>query len=92
MNETEFKFDETRDNEYAIDNEIAPLMKKILRICHARGIPVVGAFQFSPDQLYTCCVLDEKVDPRLFAMAAIIHPADFVYTPENVSSTPTLKN
>lgn len=43
----------TQDNEEIYDEQIAPLMTKIIEICRKNKIPMIATFNYQPEQLCT---------------------------------------
>ena len=45
-----------RDLEKVYDEQIAPLMKEIIRICHENQMPMLADFQYGPNHHCTTCM------------------------------------
>jgi hypothetical protein len=65
------------DEEAAYDEEISPLMSKVIAICKAKGIPMVAVFQFAgrDDEASFCTTTipkpDDRVHPHIKNLAKI---------------------
>ena len=80
MIETGAPFDPLADNERVLDEEITPLLRRVVDICRERGIPYVSVIQFKGDYLCTSVVLQHGASQTLCAMAAIVYPEYFTVT------------
>lgn len=65
-----------KDNEKVYDEEIFPLMTKIMEICKKNEIPLLATFAYAPDQLCTSYIPGPASDPESEILAhakRIIH-------------------
>ena len=63
MKETKF------DLEAVYDNEIAPLMEKIIAICQRVDMPMVSSFAYATGSTCTTALIDSERTPARFVAA-----------------------
>ncbi len=68
-------FDPEQDNEDAFIDEIRPLMKQVMRICSARGIPFMSLFQTSQDVFFEHCWIPSTGSPVLHSINRFVETA-----------------
>jgi len=59
----------TFDLESVYDNEIAPLMDKIIAICGANSLPMIASFCIQPNKLCTTVMLSNERAPWILKHA-----------------------
>lgn len=63
-----------KDNEAIYDEQIAPLMTKIIAICKEHEIPMLACFQYAPNDLCTSSLPFGGMSERIGKAVAIIYP------------------
>ena len=78
----------TKEDVY--DEQIAPLMSKIIAICKEHDIPVVAQFQYANTEeeaaLCTTTIVGERGDPSIRKLAALMSPQAPVVLAETITT------
>lgn len=69
------------DEEKFFDEQVAPLMSRVMELCRGRGIALVAAFEFSPEKVCTYLDVFQETTQSLLHMAAILYPERFASVP-----------
>lgn len=68
------------DNEQVYDEQIAPLMTKIIGICKENKLPFLAVFQYQPEGMCSTCIADIEGAHRVFK-----HTADMFFGRDKIA-------
>ncbi len=67
-------FDPDKDNEQVYDEQIHPLVERILEVCQANNLPMIASFQFVGHGTVTSTILPGGSHPNFYDALRVIDP------------------